>query len=52
MDWRNNEPTISCPLGRIYRDVRAGIIHPVAGCDSVAGLGELAFGIAPDTILR
>ena len=52
MDWRNSEPTISCPLGRIYRDVRARIIHPLAGYDSVAVLGELAFGIAPDTIPR
>jgi hypothetical protein len=52
LDSRNSEPNISSPLEQIYRDVRAGIIHPLAGYDSLAGLGELALGIAPDTMLR
>jgi alkylation response protein AidB-like acyl-CoA dehydrogenase len=42
----------SNPLEQIYRDVRAGIIHPLAGYDSLAVLGKLAFGIAPDTMPR
>ncbi|MGA2411550.1 MAG: acyl-CoA dehydrogenase family protein [Candidatus Binataceae bacterium] len=42
----------SGPLEQMYRDVRAGIIHPLAGYDSLAVLGKLAFGIAPDTMPR
>jgi alkylation response protein AidB-like acyl-CoA dehydrogenase len=42
----------SNPLEQMYRDVRAGIIHPVAGYDSLGLLGKLAFGIAPDTMPR
>jgi alkylation response protein AidB-like acyl-CoA dehydrogenase len=42
----------SNPLEQIYRDVRARIIHPLAGNDSLAVLGKLAFGIAPDTMPR
>jgi alkylation response protein AidB-like acyl-CoA dehydrogenase len=42
----------SCPLEQMYRDVRAGIIHPLAGYDSLSVLGKLAFGIAPDTMPR
>jgi len=36
----------------MYRDVRAGIIHPLAGYDSLGLIGKLAFGIAPDTLPR
>jgi alkylation response protein AidB-like acyl-CoA dehydrogenase len=42
----------SGPLEQHYRDVRAGIIHPLAGWDALAVLGKLAFGIAPDTMPR
>ena len=42
----------SGPLEQYYRDVRAGIIHPLAGWDALAVLGKLAFGIAPDTMPR
>jgi alkylation response protein AidB-like acyl-CoA dehydrogenase len=42
----------SCSLEQMYRDVRAGIIHPLAGYDSLGVLGKLAFGIAPDTTPR
>jgi len=42
----------SGPLEQIYRDVRAGVIHPLAGYDTLGVLGKLAFGIAPDTMPR
>jgi len=42
----------SNPLEQHYRDVRAGIIHPLAGWDALGVLGKLAFGIAPDTMPR
>jgi alkylation response protein AidB-like acyl-CoA dehydrogenase len=42
----------SGPMEQIYRDVRAGIIHPLAGFDTLGILGKLAFGIAPDTMPR
>ena len=42
----------SGPLEQIYRDVRAGIIHPLAGYDALGVLGKLAFGISPDTMPR
>ena len=42
----------SGPLEQLYRDVRAGIIHPLAGYDSLGLLGKLAFGIPPDTLPR
>jgi alkylation response protein AidB-like acyl-CoA dehydrogenase len=42
----------SGPLEQMYRDVRAGVIHPLAGYDSLSILGKLAFGIAPDTMPR
>jgi alkylation response protein AidB-like acyl-CoA dehydrogenase len=42
----------SGPLEQMYRDVRAGIIHPLAGYDSLGLIGKLAFGIAPDTLPR
>jgi alkylation response protein AidB-like acyl-CoA dehydrogenase len=42
----------SGPLEQMYRDVRAGIIHPLAGYDTLSVLGKLAFGIAPDTMPR
>ena len=42
----------SSPLEQLYRDVRAGIIHPLAGYDSLGLIGKMAFGIAPDTIPR
>jgi alkylation response protein AidB-like acyl-CoA dehydrogenase len=42
----------SCPLEQYYRDVRAGIIHPLAGYETLGLLGKLAFGIAPDTTPR
>jgi alkylation response protein AidB-like acyl-CoA dehydrogenase len=42
----------SGPLEQMYRDVRAGIIHPLAGYDALGVLGKLAFGISPDTIPR
>ena len=40
------------PLEQMYRDVRAGVIHPLAGFDTLSVLGKLAFGIAPDTMPR
>jgi alkylation response protein AidB-like acyl-CoA dehydrogenase len=42
----------SGPLEQLYRDVRAGVIHPLAGYDALGVLGKLAFGIAPDTMPR
>jgi alkylation response protein AidB-like acyl-CoA dehydrogenase len=42
----------SGPLEQMYRDVRAGVIHPLAGFDTLGVLGKLAFGIAPDTMPR
>lgn len=42
----------SGPLEQMYRDVRAGVIHPLAGFDALGILGKLAFGIAPDTMPR
>jgi alkylation response protein AidB-like acyl-CoA dehydrogenase len=42
----------SGPLEQLYRDVRAGIIHPLAGHDSLGLIGKMAFGIAPDTMPR
>jgi alkylation response protein AidB-like acyl-CoA dehydrogenase len=42
----------SGPLEQMYRDVRAGIIHPLAGYDALGLLGKMAFGIAPDMIPR
>jgi alkylation response protein AidB-like acyl-CoA dehydrogenase len=42
----------SGPLEQYYRDVRAGIIHPLAGYETLGLLGKLAFGIAPDTTPR
>jgi len=42
----------SGPLEQMYRDIRAGIIHPLAGHDVLGLLGKLAFGIAPDTMPR
>jgi len=42
----------SDPLEQMYRDVRAGIIHPLAGYDALGVLGKLAFGISPDTMPR
>ncbi len=42
----------SGPLEQLYRDVRAGIVHPLAGCDSLGLIGKLAFATAPDTMPR
>ena len=42
----------SGPLEQMYRDIRAGIIHPLAGYDSLGLIGKMAFGIAPDTMPR
>jgi alkylation response protein AidB-like acyl-CoA dehydrogenase len=42
----------SGPMEQMYRDVRAGIIHPLAGFDTLGILGKLAFGLAPDTMPR
>ena len=42
----------SGPLEQYYRDVRAAIIHPLAGYETLGLLGKLAFGIAPDTTPR
>jgi alkylation response protein AidB-like acyl-CoA dehydrogenase len=42
----------SDPLEQMYRDVRAGVIHPLAGYDTLGVLGKLAFGISPDTMPR
>jgi len=42
----------SGPLEQMSRDVRAGVIHPLAGFDTLGLLGKLAFGIAPDTMPR
>jgi len=42
----------SGPLEQLYRDIRAGIIHPLAGYDTLGVLGKLALGIAPDTMPR
>ncbi len=42
----------SGPLEQMYRDVRAGVIHPLAGYDTLGVMGKLAFGIAPDTMPR
>ena len=42
----------SSPLEQMYRDVRAGVIHPLAGFDTLSVLGKLAFGIAPDIMPR
>ncbi len=42
----------SGPLEQLYRDVRAGVIHPLAGHDSLGLIGKMAFGIAPDTSPR
>jgi hypothetical protein len=36
----------------MYRDVRAGIVNPLTGYDTLGVLGKLAFGIAPDTMPR
>ncbi|MBI3244918.1 MAG: acyl-CoA/acyl-ACP dehydrogenase [Deltaproteobacteria bacterium] len=42
----------SGPLEQMYRDIRAAIIHPLAGHDTLGVLGKLAFGLAPDTMPR
>jgi alkylation response protein AidB-like acyl-CoA dehydrogenase len=42
----------SAPLEQFYRDVRAGIIHPLAGHEALGLMGKMAFGIAPDTMPR
>jgi alkylation response protein AidB-like acyl-CoA dehydrogenase len=42
----------SGPLEQMYRDVRAGIIHPLTGYDTLGIMGKLAFGLAPDTMPR
>lgn len=43
----------SNPLEQIYRDTRAAILHqPFAGYDGRGWLGQLAFGIPPDTMPR
>lgn len=42
----------SGPLEQMYRDIRAGIIHPLAGHDTLGVLGKLAFGIPPDIMPR
>ncbi|MBI3801081.1 MAG: acyl-CoA/acyl-ACP dehydrogenase [Deltaproteobacteria bacterium] len=42
----------SGPLEQMYRDIRAAIIHPLAGYDTLGLLGKLAFGIPPDTMPR
>lgn len=42
----------SGPLEQMYRDIRAGIIHPLAGYDTLSVLGKLALGIPPDTMPR
>src|SRR5271155_959716 len=42
----------SGPLEQLYRDVRAGVIHPLAGYDSLGLIGKMAFGIPPDTSPR
>jgi alkylation response protein AidB-like acyl-CoA dehydrogenase len=42
----------SGPLEQLYRDIRAGIIHPLAGHDTLGVLGKLALGIAPDIMPR
>jgi alkylation response protein AidB-like acyl-CoA dehydrogenase len=42
----------SGPLEQLYRDIRAGIIHPLAGYDTLSVLGKLALDILPDTMPR
>lgn len=42
----------SGPLEQLYRDIRAGVIHPLAGYDSLGVLGKLALGIPPDIMPR
>ena len=42
----------SGPLEQLYRDIRAGIIHPLAGYDTLGVLGKLALGITPDVMPR
>jgi alkylation response protein AidB-like acyl-CoA dehydrogenase len=42
----------SSPLEQLYRDIRAGIIHPLAGYDTLGVLGKLALDIPPDTMPR
>jgi alkylation response protein AidB-like acyl-CoA dehydrogenase len=42
----------SNPLEQMYRDVRAGIIHPLSGYDRLGVIGKLALGIAPDVMPR
>lgn len=42
----------SGPLEQLYRDIRAGIIHPLAGYDTLSVLGKLALDIPPDTMPR
>jgi alkylation response protein AidB-like acyl-CoA dehydrogenase len=42
----------SGPLEQMYRDVRAGVIHPIAGYETLGLIGKMAFGIAPDVVPR
>jgi alkylation response protein AidB-like acyl-CoA dehydrogenase len=42
----------SNPLEQMYRDVRAGIIHPLSGYDRLGVIGKLALGIAPNVMPR
>jgi alkylation response protein AidB-like acyl-CoA dehydrogenase len=37
------------PMGRYYRDVRSGPIHPISGYDALEVIGKHAFGIPRDT---
>ena len=36
-------------MGRYYRDVRSGPIHPISGYDALEVIGKHAFGIPRDT---
>lgn len=40
------------PLEQMYRDVRAALIHPLAGHEALGLLGKLVLGIPPDTTPR
>jgi alkylation response protein AidB-like acyl-CoA dehydrogenase len=42
----------SGPVEQMYRDIRAAIIHPLAGHDTLGVLGKLAFGLPPDLMPR
>lgn len=40
------------PLERYYRDVRAGIMHPLSGVDDLELIGKYAFGLPFDVESR